>query len=703
MTQPPPSWSDLEALDEVFMTAGEGDIESVTQLCQALAAADPPQIPLWPAPVRESWEAGVELVLESLDRANLRSEEIQLIRQLACAGFETPLFRDVLAAAARTRFSEYLDPRGLLAALRVQDGGVPTPAVARRWDVFAELEVGVCCFHPAHGVGAVAEVDTVGSDVHVAFERRQRLPLDIALSDLVVVRKGFLVDRLRRGDAKWAAASREEGFRRKLDESLLTAADKPRGLARKLLVPAVVSASEFAEFAGQSRPRHEREETPKGAPAGRKWDNARSIVELVDLLTKQTPTDAQGADTDNLRAILHAVAPRPEEALRFSEAVARLWRFAADAPWLTELLRETATDTACWQDQDLFIKLADKMPGKLVPLWNAATVAAQGVDYLTEVVMGLPLRLWTHAERVLKATDEGDELLMRKVLGRIRSADVSADAMLWLWKTKSPQRRALADPPLLFRTLAKHVRGSFLRARKEMRKLLMQDEEFQRMILHDGDPDAVKNLVRCIRHLPLLDSGEQQSLLVKIVRIYPEARPLVEERSREPERKPIGKVTSVRSFELRRRELEEIINVKIPANSRAIAHARSYGDLRENAEYKAAKEEQAYLGARRLELELGLHDIRATDFRDVTVGEEVVPGCSVSVTYEDGREEQFHVLGLWDSVPEQSMVSYDTPVGRALLGGRVGDEVELPKGEAVIAQVTGLSEELARWVRGRDE
>jgi transcription elongation GreA/GreB family factor len=262
----------------------------------------------------------------------------------------------------------------------------------------------------------------------------------------------------------------------------------------------------------------------------------------------------------------------------------------------------------------------------------------------------------------------------------------------------------MADVNLVFKTLAKPVRGSYIKANKELRKLMFDDEEFQRFLLHEGEEDAVASLVSCIRHVVLLDSGDQQSLLVRIVRLYPELKHLVETRqTTRSQTSAEQRITSLRSFELRRRELDEVISVKIPANSRAIAHARGYGDLRENAEFKAAKEEQRLLRIRRAELERAIHEVQSFDFTASAPSGQVVPGCVVTLRLPEQRTETYTLLGLWDGDVEKRYISYESPLGQALVGKREGEAVELPgKGNAVVEKVEALPAELHHWLRGED-
>jgi len=130
------------------------------------------------------------------------------------------------------------------------------------------------------------------------------------------------------------------------------------------------------------------------------------------------------------------------------------------------------------------------------------------------------------------------------------------------------------------------------------------------------------------------------------------------------------------SLERRKNDYRELVEKKIPANSKEIAIARSYGDLRENHEYKAAKEMQKLLMKQKSELENQLVRARGSDFANPRL-EVVSIGTAVrAIDLEANRPEQFTILGAWDSEPEKGVVSYLSPMAQALLNHKVGDEVE---------------------------
>jgi transcription elongation GreA/GreB family factor len=135
-------------------------------------------------------------------------------------------------------------------------------------------------------------------------------------------------------------------------------------------------------------------------------------------------------------------------------------------------------------------------------------------------------------------------------------------------------------------------------------------------------------------------------------------------------------IVSRASFQKRQAELDEIIQKKIPQNSKEIGQARSYGDLRENFEFKAAKDMQKLLMRRRAELEVLLTRAQPTDFTDVKTDIAQI-GTSVTVTdLDSSKQSTYHILGAWDSDPDRGIISYPAALAQALLNKRAGDTVE---------------------------
>lgn len=140
-----------------------------------------------------------------------------------------------------------------------------------------------------------------------------------------------------------------------------------------------------------------------------------------------------------------------------------------------------------------------------------------------------------------------------------------------------------------------------------------------------------------------------------------------------------------------REELDKLVHVKRPALAERLRKAIAQGDLSENADYKAAKEEQSFLEGRILEIEAMLQN--AEIIQGTTCSDSVSLGSYVTVV-EEGTErpETFRVVGTAEANPLNGMVSHESPMGRKLLGQKVGDvvRVEAPAG-TIAFQITDIS------------
>jgi len=124
-------------------------------------------------------------------------------------------------------------------------------------------------------------------------------------------------------------------------------------------------------------------------------------------------------------------------------------------------------------------------------------------------------------------------------------------------------------------------------------------------------------------------------------------------------------------------ELERLERVERPENIRAIEEARGHGDISENAEYHAAKERQAFLDGKINELK---NTIAKSEVIEVEKGpvDSVVFGRTVLLyDVQADAEKQYQLVGPYESDPENGKISVVSPLGRALIGRGIGDEVEV--------------------------
>ena len=129
-----------------------------------------------------------------------------------------------------------------------------------------------------------------------------------------------------------------------------------------------------------------------------------------------------------------------------------------------------------------------------------------------------------------------------------------------------------------------------------------------------------------------------------------------------------------------KKELDDLINIRRPENIQAIKEARSLGDLSENAEYDAARNEQAQIEARIQQLEKMLENVSI--IAEVS-NDTVSIGNTVSIKYvDDDEEDEYKIVGSQEADPFESKISNESPIAQALFNHKVGDivTVESPNG-----------------------
>ncbi len=275
--------------------------------------------------------------------------------------------------------------------------------------------------------------------------------------------------------------------------------------------------------------------------------------------------------------------------------------------------------------------------------------------------------------------ETGQQAELRAALERgIREHSVTSEALVWLCKERDGEWRDLVKPELLGAILSAIERDQHNENSRgnKLRELLLDDRELIPDMFAGAETSVARDSMRRLMLTPVFDELTKRSLMARIIKLYPALESVITGDQKE-EKKSDSLVVSWSSLDKRKAEYEELINKKIPENSKEIGVARSYGDLRENFEFKAAKEMQAVLMRRKTELEAALHRARGTDFSNPDIS-QVSIGTTVTLRQRDsGKDETYTLLGAWDSVPELGVISYQTAIGQALLGHRVGEVITL--------------------------
>ena len=141
---------------------------------------------------------------------------------------------------------------------------------------------------------------------------------------------------------------------------------------------------------------------------------------------------------------------------------------------------------------------------------------------------------------------------------------------------------------------------------------------------------------------------------------------------------------TVRGAQKLKEEMQRLMTVERPRIIKAIAEARAHGDLRENAEYHAAKEEQSFTEGRIAEIQSGLSRAEVIDTSTLKAEGKVVFGVTVELcNLETDEELRFQIVGEMEADIDAGLVSISSPLARALIGKREGDVavVQAPAGE----------------------
>ena len=262
--------------------------------------------------------------------------------------------------------------------------------------------------------------------------------------------------------------------------------------------------------------------------------------------------------------------------------------------------------------------------------------------------------------------------------------NLRAPVLLWIVKNRHSKKFAkllndLITPRLLsaiFFAIDYEALQAASARRIPLGDILSDDTELIADLLSTADPETARDLANTL----LLNQGFEEltkkSLLARFIKIFPNIQSLV---AADAEGKEEQLLVSRESFERKRAEYELIVSKKIPENSKAIATAREHGDLRENSEYKMAKQDQTVLMSHKRQLERELAHARITDFKDASV-EQVSVGSVVEVRGPDGATASYTILGVWDGNPDRHIISYKTPLGAALIGKRAGETIRVKMG-----------------------
>lgn len=226
---------------------------------------------------------------------------------------------------------------------------------------------------------------------------------------------------------------------------------------------------------------------------------------------------------------------------------------------------------------------------------------------------------------------------------------------------------------LTFREINNHVNSTEnKKINKNATDLLFKTDAIFNYMFANGE-DAVKKMYTLIDDIADIDPSYKALARNKILEKYPDFKFRVSE---EKKQQSVGLIVTAKKLAEKKAEVDEIQNVLIPKNAAEVADAKAKGDLKENQEYKSAKEEQHFLNLKLTNLQNELN--RAVVF-DPTTSTTAIISFGTVVSLKDnqtGNEETYTILGPWESDPDNNVISYMAPFGDAILNKKVGDVLQ---------------------------
>jgi transcription elongation factor GreA len=206
---------------------------------------------------------------------------------------------------------------------------------------------------------------------------------------------------------------------------------------------------------------------------------------------------------------------------------------------------------------------------------------------------------------------------------------------------------------------------------KQVQAILFKDATLESYLL-ESRPETIERVYTLVSDVKDLDPAIKMSLRRKIVDKYPEIKFGGEEEKTVVSR---GLMVTADKYEEKQRVLAQILDVEVPANQKEIAYALSLGDLRENAEYKAAKEKQDELNSKVAKLKNEIERAQIFDKSTVSTS-KVYFATTVTLANElTSTTEVYTILGPWESDPANNVISYLSPLGKKLLNHKVGERL----------------------------
>ena len=656
---------DLEALWMDQLDRDPSDVDSFLHIAKALRKAEQ----------RTQSDTLLGLLADALKERKLWPQRLQVLKEIGRLSKHPATLRPQIEEALRKGLGDHKSfPRAFQIA-KFNDPQSNPVERAEKIETWLNYDEGECFFMTGRGAGCVTELNPELGICRLDFEKEKRVsvPLGAAAKYLVplpnghVLREKFSHPEKLKEEAK---KSPSEFFAR-----ILQSFGRPMVMAEvRDAVIGIVPDEKWSSWWTAARKNPQIVTSGTGAKATYAYAGSSSDAEAV------IRRDFERADVKTKLELARKHAGRSKElADAFSSALAaeagRLARTEAAVAWqILATLESLPGDYTPPLDPNAL--LSGPMASRTIAGIADKALRERALAVVREIHPDWPKvygeaffldqepRILTNIMTALEEAGQ-TEIRDRLVDETLRYPRRHPHAFYWYVKRLN-EDETLADRAnyaLLFQILDALTHDEFSAVRARLKDLFEKGGLAVRIVMREENEEQARKLVETLDRYGALEEYRRDILKHAAHMKYPTLR--------EPQQEPV--YATAESLEKKRAELHHLKNVEIPANSKALQAAREMGDLRENFEYKAARQRAEYLSARVGELASEISRVRVLDPAQIDAS-VVRVGTKVELSNGDVRRE-VTILGPWESDPERGVYSNQSEVATKLMGHTTGDIV----------------------------
>jgi transcription elongation GreA/GreB family factor len=580
------------------------------------------------------------------------------------------LFEDAIGAA----YPSHASLATLLGRFKFREAKTPAEGLLRmeKAEKWLPFEVGRCFTMPGRGPGKVVETNYALDSVRVDFEKVKgiAIPIGVAAKSLVPLPDGhFLSEKLKDGPGLRAIVLADPAESLKW---LLGSAGKSLTVSEvKDALYGLLSEEEWTSWWTAAKKHPQVTVNGSGKNATVEWSESAGAAEDA-LLTRF----AKAPLKEKLDLFRKNVKRSTEVTAQLASALADEARKLAPSDparafEIAVLIERTGGESV--------LSVAEMMPDEPLPLLASLSDRLARERLLELFVAKRPadaprvLSEWLFKEedvRTIEAIDkrlvELDPAMRDWTLERLlKSPRQGPRAFLWYAQRAQTDEtfRSRMNVQTFGRLLDAITWDELGAGRTKVREMFDRTGLAAVWLMKQANADEARGFIEALARHHELEHHRRDALVAAAEMRFPELRKAEEETF----------LVTPEAIEAKRQELERIVKVEIPENTKGIALAAAEGDLSENFEYKARRDKQQLLSARAGKLQTDLGLARALDPKSVDAS-EVRPGARV--TLRGAVERTVVLLGPWDSNPDAGIYSYLSEAAKALLGKRPGEEAD---------------------------